>query len=133
MGGAKPWQVAVIVIGLLAGIGLTVWSTAFSGETVEIASSMTLVDVTTGQLYEVPVPNRSLSYPLVNPETSQRTLIPAVQKDGQWEVPSHMRFRLKEGLKVDTKDVIDFKSGSLKVLAGEAKKVTLKFESASGK
>jgi hypothetical protein len=85
---AKPWQIALIVIGLAVGIGSAAWF-AFSGDEVKLDRRYFLVDVETGQIYEVDSTKYRLVLPATNPETGKVSLIGIHQsEDGTWKVPS---------------------------------------------
>lgn len=73
MSGAKPWQIALIVVGLIGGVAGLVFALA-SGDRPDMANSMTLVDIETGQLYSVSIEGRSVSTPMKHPDTGDRTL-----------------------------------------------------------
>jgi len=91
MQGVKPWQLAVIVIGLLVGGGLIAWQ-GFASDEVRLADSILLVDVTTGEIFEAPLPRgRTVGFPAKNPKTGKETLLPASQLDGKWFVGSRYR------------------------------------------
>jgi hypothetical protein len=88
MGNAKPWQIAVIVIGLLAGAGMIVVS-AFTGDAPRLAKSLTVVDVETGDLFEIDVGKGMISFPIKNPNNSKLSLMPVYKGDGgNWFVAS---------------------------------------------
>lgn len=91
MQGVKPWQLAVIVIGLLVGGGLITWQVASSNE-LRLTDSILLVDVTTGEIFETPLPDgRAVIFPAKNPKTSKLTLLPVAQIDGKWSVRPRYR------------------------------------------
>jgi hypothetical protein len=99
MQGVKPWQLAVIVIGLLVGGGLIAWQGLTSNE-VKLAESVVVVDVLTGELFEVPLPEgQAISFPLKNPNSGKAALIPAAQVDGKWFVRTRFREFVPELLK----------------------------------
>lgn len=81
----KPWQIAIIVIGLLVGIGSGLW-TLLGGGGPEVSYSLTLVDVETGDLFEV-ADYRETKFvlPAARPGSEARALLP-VEKDadGSW-------------------------------------------------
>ncbi len=96
MQGVKPWQLAVIVIGLLVGGGLIAWQGLTSKE-VSLADSIMLVDVTTGEIFQAPLPTgRTVGFPAKNPKTGKETLLPATQVDGKWFVGSRYREFVKD-------------------------------------
>ncbi|MEL6497902.1 MAG: hypothetical protein AAF937_02615 [Planctomycetota bacterium] len=115
MSGAKPWQIVLIVVGLLAGgVGLVL--AIAGGDRVDMADSMTLVDVTTGDLYRIDAKNRSRTIPMKHGETGERVLLHA-QKDestGKWTVPQRYRVALQQFDDIETID-IDRESGVIEI------------------
>ena len=111
MGEAKPWQIAVVVVGLLTLVGMVVWQ-CNSGK-VKLASSITLVDVETGQLIEAPLPkNRSVLFPATHPDTKRATLFPAHRNEsGGWEVSGRYVPYVKSK-DIDPK-AVDLKTGAI--------------------
>jgi hypothetical protein len=103
MGEARPWQVAVVVVGLLVLIGSVVYQCTSRNE-VELADSVILVDVTTGELIEAAYPGRAVGFPATHPDSGARTLMPAVQdpETGRWSVEGRYLGNLKDlGVKLD--------------------------------
>ncbi len=85
MGEARPWQIAVIVVGLIVMVGGVLYQC--SGGSVAFADSIVLVDVASGELVEAPFPKgQSVMFPATNPDTKSGTLYPAELKDGKWFV-----------------------------------------------
>lgn len=85
MGEAKPWQVAVIVVGLLVMVAGVLYQCKSGG--VEFADSIVLVDVASGDVLEAPFPKgRPVMFPAKHPDTQSATLYPAELKDGKWFV-----------------------------------------------
>jgi len=82
---AKPWQIAVVVIGLLVGIGGIVLAMGKDSGP-DLADKMILVDVTTGNTYKISYKNRSVVLPVRSPETNERTLFPIEynEEKGAW-------------------------------------------------
>ncbi|MEO1534690.1 MAG: hypothetical protein AAFS11_03900 [Planctomycetota bacterium] len=87
MSGAKPWQIALIVIGLLAGIIGVVFAMRGMGP-VETAADVTLVDVYTGELFEANTSGRSVMIPMLNPDTGEASLFPVAKDEetGEWHI-----------------------------------------------
>ncbi len=85
MDGIKPWQLAIIVIGLVGGIGLVGWN-LLSQRSLNTPDQLILMDVTTGQRYIADVSGRKAIFiPEKNPETLEYTLLPIVKgDDGKW-------------------------------------------------
>jgi hypothetical protein len=115
MSGAKPWQIALIVVGLLAGIVGVVFAIS-SGDRVAMADSVVLVDVTTGDLYRVSVENRSITIPMKHGETGERVLLHARKDEasGRWAVPERYRPALVQFSDVETIE-IDRESGEIDI------------------
>lgn len=84
---AKPWQIAVIVIGLLGGSVLFAWN-MFGGERIHTKDEVLLMDVISGDRFIADVSGRrGVLIPARNPDTRRFTLLPLVRDDnGQWRV-----------------------------------------------
>ena len=123
MSGAKPWQIGLIVIGLLAGVVGLVFALG-SGGRVEMADSVTVVDVTNGDLYRINTNNRSIIMPMKHGETGERVLL-FVNKDdetGRWIIPPRYRTALQH---LEYGNVIDPESGVIDIPeSSEAKSVS---------
>ncbi len=118
MNKAKPWQLVVVILGFLA-LGVSLYF-ALTKETVQLADSVTLVDVETGQLYKSPFPSRrSVVYPATNPITKSDTLMPVDQVEGKWFIGELFRAQVAVMPKDKVKVVENLKSGEVKVLPGE--------------
>lgn len=115
MSGAKPWQIALIVLGLLAGLVGVIFALSGGGR-VAMADSVVLVDVTTGDLYRVSVNNRSITIPMKHGETGQRVLLHARQDEnsGRWAVPERYRSALAQFRDIETIE-IDRESGEIDI------------------
>ncbi len=84
---AKPWQIALIVIGLAVGLGSGAWF-VLGGDEVKLERRYFLVDVETGDLFEVDSIKYRLVLPARNPETGRVSLIGVHREDdGTWYVP----------------------------------------------
>lgn len=84
---AKPWQIGLIVVGLVVGAGSAAWF-FFGGDQVRLDRQYYLIDVETGQIFEVDSTRYRLVLPAQHPETGKVSLI-GVHKDetGRWYVP----------------------------------------------
>lgn len=89
MGDAKPWQIILIVVGVLAA-GFVVWRFVFNSGP-NLPDSVTLVDVETGDLFVVGIGGKKKPYyPASHPDTGRMTLLPVVkQDDGTWKITGH--------------------------------------------
>ncbi|MEL7473916.1 MAG: hypothetical protein AAGK04_11420 [Planctomycetota bacterium] len=84
MGSVKPWQV-LLFVAAIASLAYAAWN-ALSGEKVELAQTINLVDVHTGELFEVDVSRRGMVIPAKHPETGERTLLGVRLEDGEWRL-----------------------------------------------
>lgn len=82
----KPWQIAVIVIGLLVGLGSAVYQiVAASGP--DLPDSMLLIDVETGQVYRASTHGNGIMLPARRPDTGKIALIRLrTGENGEYEV-----------------------------------------------
>jgi hypothetical protein len=119
MQGIKPWQLAIILIGLVVGGGLITWQTA-SSDQVKLADAILLVDVTTGEIIDAPFPSgRPVMFPGKNPKSGKATLLPATQEEGKWFVGSRYRSAVKEVVEAaGGTSAIDPKSFEVKTPSG---------------
>jgi hypothetical protein len=85
----KPWHIAILVIGLCVLTGGVYFSIRSSGTTVDLAESMVMADVVSGELFEVTLPERGITIPFKHPTTGSYTLYPvAKDESGRWVIPS---------------------------------------------
>lgn len=116
MGGAKPWQIALIALAIVVLLGSLAWRMTHS-ETVSYVQDFILVDVETGELFKVHRPtDRSLPIPAINPATERLSLYPATKSGDGWVVAETSR----QFLDKDMAAVEDLATGRLKV-TGEPK------------
>ena len=95
MGGAKPWQIAVIVLGVAALLWILV-SQLGNSSTPDTVQDFVLVDVDTGELFKVHRPkDRSLGIPAVRPGTDKLNLLPVDKTSEGWKVQEQFRSFLK--------------------------------------
>ena len=103
MQGARPWQIVVVILGLLVG-GLGVYMSLGTSDGIEIADSIMLVDVQTGDLYRVDVSKRGIVLPMAVPGTDRKSMMPCHEQDGKWFVGDRFLESVK-GIDKDTKAV----------------------------
>lgn len=122
MGGAKPWQIAVIVLGI--GVLLfMITRTLLSKDETNLINEMTLVDVETGDLFSVyRADNMSVMTPARNPDTGKLTLFIVFKEGETWKVPAPFNQMLKK----DMKAVQDPYSGLVTAKDQKPKRVELK-------
>lgn len=105
----KQAKIAVIVAGLLLGLGGVVWYVA-SGERSPLASRMPVVDVTTWEVMNLPVNDEKLRViPGVN-DAGERALYPIVNEDGRWVINPRYQDLLVERFGKDARLKIDLNS-----------------------
>lgn len=124
MSQAKPWQIAVVALGLLGGIGGVVYAVR-SNPGLDLAKSILYVDAQTGELFDVVIPsNGSLGIPEKNPTTGKDTLLPVFKDDaGTWRVSDRYKGSVGTlGLKPEEL-AVDPKTGVAKVKEGSPRKV----------
>lgn len=87
MSGAKPWQIGLIVIGLLAGGAGVVFAISSMGP-VETKSEVYVVDVMTGDLFAANTVGKTVLIPMTHPDTGENTLYPVVEDEetGDWRI-----------------------------------------------
>jgi hypothetical protein len=117
----KPWQIAILVIGGLCVVGAGAYSFLFSGDTIKLSSSMTMVDVSTGELFEFDVSGgKAVFPPELNPNTGKRALLPVGKsEDGKWRIGTRYLEGLS-GVEVKPDALVDLKSGEVKVKSESA-------------
>jgi len=116
MGGARPWQIVLVVVGFLGFLGSVMYSCSTMGDGVDFAESITLVDVQTGELFEAPLPKRrAVGFPGKNPISGAESLYPVSQEGGKWFTDSRYLEYWREK-KSDYAAVTDWRSGEVKVV-----------------
>jgi hypothetical protein len=110
---AKPWQIALIVIGLAVGLGSVVWF-AMSGDTVGLDRRYFLVDVESGDIFEVDSSKYRLVLPARHPETGRVSLVGVSQDDdGTWFVSRRDLDTIKQLDREVQVKAVDTSSGDL--------------------
>jgi hypothetical protein len=116
MGSVRPWQIAVMVLAVIA-VGIaTYFSLTGEGGPPSQAKEVNLVDISTGELFVADYPERRpVSFPAVNPASQKPTLYPARFQDDKWVLSSRYIpiVRKDKHLKPDL--FVDQKSGELKL------------------
>lgn len=88
MRNAKPWQIVLLVLAVIAVIASTIYSLRNSDD-LGLANKISMVDVLTGDRFIVKVPKSgSMGIPGTNPVTKESTLVPywKDEESGQWKV-----------------------------------------------
>lgn len=85
MGQMKPWQLILIVIGLLVCTG-SVAMYVFGSPKVQTGTRIDLVDLATGDRWWIDVRgDRRGTFPAKHPETGERTLVRVYEDGGVWK------------------------------------------------
>jgi len=79
----------IIVVVALVGAGVATWL-SFGGEEVSFPDQLAMVCVASGKTYMVDR-DTVRTYPTVNPDTEQRTLVPVDEQNGKQIVPARYR------------------------------------------
>jgi len=109
----KPWQIAVIVLGLAIGLGSVIYSAA-STDASPVKSIEYLVDVETGDLYRADLRMRAVLLPARHPETHRICLVRIRQDDGgKWSVSKRDRSLLSMLDKDVVNKAVDQETGDL--------------------
>lgn len=113
---SKPWQLVVIVLGLLVGAVSIGWALT-QGDAVDLPHRLTVVDVESGQLYDVDTSRVSMMVPGPHPETGKFTLIPCYKDEtsGKWMVSSRDARSLRDLDKSIKVTAVDLSSGEFLV------------------
>lgn len=122
---AKPWQIAVVALGLIGGVAGIVYAVR-SNPGLDLAKSILYVDAQTGELFDIEIPSKgSLGVPEKNPTTGKDTLLPVFKDDsGTWRVSERYRGSVG-GMGVKPEELaLDAKTGVVKVKEGNPRKVS---------
>jgi hypothetical protein len=109
----KPWQIAVIVLGLLAAIGLIVYTLSTS-EGPHVNSVLYLVDVESGDLYQADLEKHAVPLPAPHPVSHKVSLVRINKNaDGKWAVSKRDKNLLGQLGKDVQNKAVDPDSGDL--------------------
>lgn len=112
--GAKPWQIGVIVVGLLVGCVSVAWA-VFGKPDVNVNMIIHCIDVETGDIYRIDAEKNPLILPARHPTNNRVTLI-RLGKDekGTWHVTGRDMQTL-DMLEKDAKNIaVDENTGDIK-------------------
>lgn len=115
MGGAKPWQIILFAVAAIVFAGSMAYSCA-GGDDVEQADSATMVDVTTGELFIAPFPERlAIMWPQKNPDTKVEALYSVQPADGGWFLDTRFLPDIKARTDIKPEAVKDWRTGEMTV------------------
>jgi len=118
MDSVKPWQIILVIVAIGV-LGFSLWKYG-SKPSVEsqLANSLTLVDVQTGQRYIADISgDHTIIIPGRNPDTNEVALIPIFEKDGNWYLWERYRSSIEQ-VKVSP-DAVPNVDGPVKILDTE--------------
>lgn len=93
MGSARPWQIILFVLALLVLSG-GLFLSCRGG--VHLADSILMVDVKTGDRFRFDTSGRKgVGVPAKHPDTGIRTLLPIIERDGNWLIATRYRIALE--------------------------------------
>jgi len=113
MGDTKPWQIVVLVAAVVA-VGSSLYFSLARGEKLDLATSIQMVDVNSGELYRLKIGKGGASIPGTNPSTKSVTLLPVEERDGKWYLRERYLSSLKN-LEGKHEAVADAKTGEIRV------------------
>jgi hypothetical protein len=125
-GGSTPFWKSQGAIGALAIVAVVVlcfgiWFSFFSGGAPRPPSSMTLIDVKTGELFSIKFGKRSHVIPAKNPETGDRCVFPIEKtEDGDWIINDRY-FPALEGIDFSSSVLVDVNNGTV-IPSGDQRK-----------
>jgi hypothetical protein len=92
VGKFKPWQIVVVVAAVVA-VGISVLRLAVRESSPHLADSVRMVDVNTGDLFDMQVGRTMI--PAKNPRTGTYSLLPVERRDGEMVLSERYRVALK--------------------------------------
>lgn len=121
--GLKPWHIVLFVVavgGLIAGIFMS-----SSGNTPDMAKRILMVDLASGELFEVDTSDKGVILPARNPDTNRATLMPAQKEpDGTWRVhPMYYRKELRTEMEGPLDALVNVETGQVKVTSESTRKI----------
>ena len=116
MGNAKPWQIVVLVVAVVA-VATSAYFSFSGGETVKFADEVLMVDVNTGDVFAFPVGRRQVVIPPeTNPESGTKSLLRVHKTDtGKWLLDSREVAALLPTIQGGHEAVVDRKTGEVRV------------------
>ncbi|MFO0858790.1 MAG: hypothetical protein U0640_15705 [Phycisphaerales bacterium] len=120
MGEAKPWQIAVVVVGVLTLVGMLMWQC--QGDGVTLQKSIVMVDVTSGELVESTWPKgKAVVFPAHDPDTKAMLIPVGKTPEGRYEIEGRY-MPLLRAQKVQLKGLENAESGLVRSDAKLTKK-----------
>lgn len=120
----KPWQIVLFVAAGLA--ILFVGYKIIRGDGISVEHDLLVVDIETGEVFEIDTNGRGIVLPAKNPATGERTMFPVYKDDeGQWLLESRGLASITND-KLKTGDFIDLETGSVDLDLSAIRRVNAK-------
>lgn len=120
MGEAKPWQIAVVVVGVLTLVGMLMWQC--KGDGVGLQKTIVMVDVSSGELVEAKWPKgKAVVFPAQDPDTKAMLIPVGKTADGRYEIEGRYLPFLR-AQKVQVKGLENAESGIIRADAKVTRK-----------
>lgn len=120
MGEAKPWQIAVVVVGVLTLVGMLMWQC--KGDGTALQKTIVMVDVGSGELVEANWPKgKAVVFPAQDPDTKSMLIPVGKMADGRYEIEGRYLPFLRSQ-KVQVKGLENAESGLIRSDAKVTKK-----------
>jgi len=122
---ARPWQIAVFAVALVAICGSLAWSLT-RGPKVNLDHRVILVDMTSGALFDFSTRHAPVILPELHPDTGKPCLLPATEaQDGTWFVDKRFLVHLRD-IEGEPVALVNQETGEVRVAEGRPRQVSAK-------
>jgi hypothetical protein len=127
MQGAKPWQIGLIVLAVIAVIASISYNIIFSDAPAESTREFHLVDIETGDLYFVQLADGMAAVlPAPSPKTKNMTIFPLVNENGGWRIdPAFRQLAANVGQTLKSSALDSKDDGAVKLTSDKAATIDL--------
>ena len=117
----KPWQIVLFVLAIAA-LSFGIFKSC-SGQNLDLANSIVMVDVETGELFSFDIGGkRGVGVPNFNPDSGKLSLLPVTKDEtGTWRLTDRAKPIVKD-LEVKASAIVDIDTGEVTTV-GSPKKV----------
>jgi hypothetical protein len=120
----RPWQIVLFVAAVLA-LGFIGYK-VIRGNGINVEHDLLVVDVITGELYEIDTNGRGIVLPTKNPATGERTMFAIFKdEDGQWFLEGRALGAVLDR-ELDTGEFVNRETGAIEIDLSEIHKVNAK-------
>ena len=120
----KPWQIVLFVVASLALIFIAF--NIIRGNGIDIEHDLIVVDVISGEVYEIDTNGRGIVLPTKNPQTGERTMYPVFKNEsGQWVLEGRALSAIRER-KLKTGDFLNPETGIVEIDFAHRERVNAK-------